>query len=410
MKLHMAHIGPRTGADHECQGHIPVGLIDRGHRLHVGKGIAILAELVLDAILAGGDLLAGKHLPRLDLGCGHELVGGQDQFTGQIHGGHLVDLPFIHVDTDVDIALVRRQRDLGGANVELDVASILVVGVQRFQIPGQGLSGIAILHAQVTGHEGIPTGHRKAQGTAELAVREDMVAHDVDHANLGRLALLDGNCDTHPVVRQIFHLGGDVHAILAIGKILAPQLLFHLVEHRAVEKAPLGKPHLTQALGQILGLDVLVAGDGKLGDGRALLDPDQHGAPFPVHSHIREESRAIQGAQGLCDARRRQYIAGTHRQIIECRALLDPGEPLESDTAHHEGCFLVLACGHLGHHLQGSGGQDKQASRCAQEGFRPATGPAPRLDHLALHKLPLCLLPTLAILSYPHAGFSGKKA
>ena len=187
---------------------------------------------------------------------------------------------------------------------------------------------------------GVDSLKRAAQGL----VVEHLVADDVDLANARHVALGDGDVDAHPVARQILDLGVDLHAVLAVGVVLALQFLAQLVERRGHEHPPGGQARLAQALLQILGLDVLVAGDVQLGDRRPLHDVDDQHVAVAVELHVAEElgleQRADDGARTL----RVEAVTDPQRQGDQHRARRDALQAVQADVADREGASESAAC------------------------------------------------------------------
>ncbi len=84
------------------------------------------------------------------------------------------------------------------------------------------------------------------------------------------LAFLDRDRHVHPVARQLRHRRGDLDVVFAAVVVLAGELLGDLVQRQPVEGVALAQADVRQALEQVLGLDVLVAGERQFVDRRTL--------------------------------------------------------------------------------------------------------------------------------------------
>jgi hypothetical protein len=85
--------------------------------------------------LAGlDDLLAREHVARLE-GCQPaQLRLAHDEVAAELHLAQAVDRALGDGDGDVDLLAVGRDRDLGGLDVELEVAAVEVVRAQRLEV------------------------------------------------------------------------------------------------------------------------------------------------------------------------------------------------------------------------------------------------------------------------------------
>ena len=128
----------------------------------------------------------------------------------------------------------------------------------------------------------------------------------------------------------------DAHAVLAAAEVLIGEVLGDVLEHRAVEGLAGGKADVAQRLLQILGLDVLVAGDLEALDRGALEHHHHQRVAVAPHLHVAEESGGVQRADRLAHALRRQVIADVDRQVVVDRALGDALQALDLDVADGE--------------------------------------------------------------------------
>ena len=176
-------------------------------------------------------------------------------------------------------------------------------------------------------------------------------------ADLGRLAFLDGDRDVHAVAVQRAHGRGDLDGVLAAVVVLAAQFLGHAVQAQTVKGATLGQADVGQALEQLLGLDVLVAGHGQLVDRRAFLDGHHQDRALAVQLHVFEEAGLVQGADRLADLVVGDRLATLHRQVGEYRARADALQAVDADVADSEGLGCLGQGGSAGDGGEGEGQQ-----------------------------------------------------
>ena len=162
------------------------------------------------------------------------------------------------------------------------------------------------------------------------------VADDVDMADLRRGPFVHVDRHVHPVAVQVRHRGRDLDVVLAAVVVLAGQLLGHPVQGEAVEGIALGQADLRQTAHQVLGLDVLVAGQGQAVDRRALGDRDHQDVALAAHAHVFEEAGAVQGADAFTDAGLVNLVAALERQVGEHGAGADALQPVHADIADRE--------------------------------------------------------------------------
>ena len=109
------------------------------HRVDVGKRITIVAEAVTNALNRVNDLLPGEGLAGTKQQKRAHLCLCNLQLTLKFNVGNFIYRPFGDVDRDVDLFLIRRDRNLGRFNVEFEVSAIEVIRLQFLQIAGQFL-------------------------------------------------------------------------------------------------------------------------------------------------------------------------------------------------------------------------------------------------------------------------------
>ena len=110
------------------------------------------------------------------------------------------------------------------------------------------------------------------------------------------------------VARHFLDLGVDAHRVLAAREVLVRQEPLDLVERRLVEGLAGRETDVAQRLLEVLGLDVLVAGDLEALDRRPLEHRDDQRAAVAAHLDVAEEAGRVQRAE--CLARRGAGRAG----------------------------------------------------------------------------------------------------
>ena len=214
-----------------------------------------------------------------------QLLLGNHHGARELDLRHLEHVALVDVDGDVHVVFFGRDRHLRRLDLEIGVAAVHVVGAQLLQIAGQRFARIAVVLLV----PGQPVRRLQLEGVENVLFLELGVADEIDHLDLGALAFLDVDQHVDLVARQIGDLGVDAHGVLAAAEILVGEVLLHLVEHRSVEGLALGETHVAQALGQILGLDVLVALDLELRDRRPLDHHHEQGIAVAAQLHVAEE-------------------------------------------------------------------------------------------------------------------------
>ena len=268
---------------------------------------------------------------------------GNHHRARELDVGDLEHVARVHVDGDEHVIFFGRDRDLRRLDLKIGVAAVHVIGAQLLQIARQGFARVAVI-LLVPGQNvrGV-----QLEGGEHILVLELGVAHQIDHLDLGALAFLDVDQDVDFVARQIRDLGIDAHGILAAAEVLIREVLLHFVEDRAIEGLALREADVAQALGEILGLDVLVALDLELRDRRPLHHHHEQRIALAAQLDVAEESGRVQGAHGLADALVIEMVADVHRQIIEYRAFGDALQTLHADVADDK-ARLRGGCGAAG--------------------------------------------------------------
>ena len=172
-----------------------------------------------------------------------------------------------------------------------------------------------------------------------------MVADDIDLADLGHIAFVDGKTDTHAIALKRRNGGDYARTVTAACEILALDLLFGLIEQRLVEGASFGQPDFAQALCQRLFFEFLVADEIDLRHSRPLLDHHDEHAALHFQAHVFEESGCEQRLDRRCGFFIGHGLADFDRKIAEYRARFDALDAFHADIAHHEGVERLCNAG-----------------------------------------------------------------
>ncbi len=240
--------------------------------------------------------------------------------------------PSLTPAADEHVLPVGADRDLGGVDVEVDVAAIEVVVVELFQVARELLARVLVV-ATVPAE---PVVLGRFPGVDDVLVLELLVAHQIDVLDARGLAFLDRDLDVDAVAVQARDGRCDLGVVLAAVLVLAGQLLAHLVEDQAVEGVTFGHAVFLEALHQVFGLDVLVAGDLELVDRRALLHGDDKDAALAIQTDVLEEASLVERADRCSGLGRIDGVAAFDRQIGEDGAGRDALQAIDADVGDGE--------------------------------------------------------------------------
>lgn len=279
-----------------------------------------------------GHLAGGVDAARLDGDEALHFAAAVDEVALELDAGNLVLLPFLDVEGDVNALLVRGHGDLGGLLGEADVAAVHVVGAQHFDVTGQLLLLVALIAGEV------PPGHVVLEGELgqQLLFREDVVADDVDLLDLGRFPFHEGELEVDPVARQRGDDGLDLGGVLAHAVVEIFQPFLEGAQHGAIQRITYADPGGFQALGQLLFLDILVAGELDAGDGRALLDHHLQHLTVAIDLDVLEVAGGIELLDGVRQGHGVDGITDPHRQIQQGGTQGHPLQALDLNVLHHK--------------------------------------------------------------------------
>src|SRR3569833_1222682 len=281
-----AHIHTLVGIDEEGELDRALVAVEVGGRIDVGEGIAFLAEAFVDARRALGDFAPRKNIAGLDADQRRELGLGHYEDTRELDLAHGELLALDHVDADVDVLLVGTNSQLGGLDVEVDVAAIEIIGPQRLEVGCEFLLGVLIVLADHR-HQGR---RPELKHLEQFCGTEVAIANQIDLADFGDFALVDLETDVDAVAFQRFGLAGDLDAVFAAREILAFEFTLHLFEGRTIEDATHNKTKTQQRVSELFGANIFIAGEFDLVDGRPLLDRHHQDITDALQAHIRKNS------------------------------------------------------------------------------------------------------------------------
>ena len=311
-ELDPSHIHPPAGIDEECEIHLPLLLTDLGDRIHVGERVALVTEAGLDVRSGCSDVAAVEDIPLADLHQGEELLGRDHEVAGELDGTDLEGPALGHVDRDVDEALVGGDGHLGGIDREVDEAPVQVVGPQTLQVPCHLLLRVAIRAREPGEHRP----GRRFEEVEKILLLERLVADEVDTPDARHLALVDIEVDAHPMALERRHRRLDLGRIAALSEVGLAELLHRPVHDRGVVRAADREPRPGERLEQILGLELLVAGEVDGRDGRTLHHHHHQGAAVALDPHIVEEAGCEQALDGLRGILRADRVADGDRDLV----------------------------------------------------------------------------------------------
>ena len=124
----MAHINALPRVHHEGKRNFMRFLVHFRNRIDVGKSIAVVTEAVANTFGRLGQFLARESVARLHRNQLAHFGMRQDFFgTRELDAGDLVFRSLRDVDGDVNVFLVRRDRNLGGIDMEFEITCIQIM-------------------------------------------------------------------------------------------------------------------------------------------------------------------------------------------------------------------------------------------------------------------------------------------
>ena len=210
-------VDPPAGIHHDGERDGALVLVDLRHRAGVGERVALVAQPVGDRLGRLGQPLAREHLARLDADQLLQLLARQQHLPVELDLGDGVFLALRDVDGDVDIFLVGCDRNLRRLDGEIEVAAVLVVGLQGFQVRAQALLRVLV----ELGVPGQPAGRAQHELVEQLGFAEGLRADDIDGADLRHLVLGHDDADADAVAFQRRDGGLHIRRIPPFRQVLA---------------------------------------------------------------------------------------------------------------------------------------------------------------------------------------------
>ena len=350
-----AHINPARGVGHQGKRHAPSGAVDLGPCFHPGEGEAEIAKALGEGLGGFGHVVGVVGLAGLDGDELLELVLAVEVVARELHPRDDELLAFGDVDGDGDGLLVRRHRDLGRVDAEVQIAAGEVEGLERLEVAVELGARVAV----GLGVPAQPVAGGLVEQVAQRGFAKRLVADDADVLDLRGLALGHGEGEVHTVALGRGDGRDHLGAVEAAADVLALELLLGPVGERLVERTALGQTHVAQRLEQGFLVELADAGEIDVGNRRALFDDDHHHIVLHLDAHVLEQPQREQRADRRSGLLVGVGLAHAQRHGGEHGAGLDTLQALDADVAHGEG-----------RHRQGQG-------RCHQQGHgrdhRPLT-------------------------------------
>ncbi len=310
----------------------PLDAVDLRDGIDVGECVAVAAETVRQRLGRLGQLFARIDITRVDLHEAHQLGFRQQQFAGELHLGYRVSRSLGDVNRNVDVLLVRRDRNLSRIDGEFQIAAIRVVAAQRFEVALQLLLRILI----VLGVPGQPTRRRQLHFVDQRLFRKRARPDDVDVGDLRRFTFFDGEIDRDAITLLRRHRGRYLDRVIAVIDVLPLEFLLGAFQRRAIEDARFGDADVLQRLFERVLVEFLGAADVDLAYRRALLHDDHQHAVLGFQPHVAKKAGRIQ----RLDRGRGLFIVDTvadlDRKIAEHRSRFGALYALDADILDHE--------------------------------------------------------------------------
>ena len=147
----------------------------------------------------------------------------------------------MNINSNEDVFLVRRNRDLCRIDAEIDITTIHIIGAQYFEVALERFFRITIILT----NPGQPVSRVQRKVGANVVFFESVVADNVDLSYLRAIALFDVDLDTNRIVRSILNISLDINGVLAAIIVLLAQEHLDVVENRSIERTTSGKPNTT---------------------------------------------------------------------------------------------------------------------------------------------------------------------
>ena len=332
--------------------HTVVAAVNFELGLNPREGVAKTAKVLGEGLGGLGHMVGVVGLTRLDGHQGLELLLSAQVVALEPDARDHEALTFGDVDGHRNLLLVWRDRDLGGVDAKVHIATRQVVRAQLFQISVE-------LEARVPVGLGVPAEPAaciEVEQIAQLAFLERLRADNAHFFDLGHLTLGDGKSQIDPIALDRGDGGEHLRAIEAAVDVLALEFLLGLVSQRPVEGLTLVQARLTKRLAKDVLVKLLDADEVDLCDGRALFDHHNEHRAFNFQPHVLEQAQTEQRAYG----RRALFIV---ERLVDAQgdgrkdgSGLNPLQAFDTDLFDHERLDSQRQrAGHRGCHEQNDG-------------------------------------------------------
>ncbi len=224
-------------------------------------------------------------------------------------------------------------RNLGGVDIELEVARVQVIRTQRFEVGLKFLPRVLIVLRKPCE----PAERAQLEHGEQFLLGECAVAYDVDSLDLRDFPLVHVEIDCDAVAFERRDGRGHLYAIKAPGQILAFELLLRLIEQGTVEDAAFLESDVTQPLLDLVLFEFLHPDEIDRSDGRPLLESHDQHVSLDLEPDVAKEPGSEQGtnrARGLFVGHR---VADFDGQIAENSSRLDALDAFDANVPHDKG-------------------------------------------------------------------------
>ncbi len=329
------------------KSHAVVGPVDFGLGVDLGKGETETAVILDEGLDSLRHLVGVVGLAGLDGDQRLEFVLTFKEIAFELDTGHRETFALGDVDGHRNILLVRGNGDLGGIDLELQVAARQVVGAQGFDICIE-------LGPRITVRLGVPA--QPAAGVqieqaAQCGLAEHLVADNADFLDLGDIAFGHAEGHVDPVALDRRDGGHHLGAVKAAVDVLPLELLLGAVCQCLVERPAIGEPDFAQRLLEHFLVKLLGPDEVHVGHGRAFLDDHDQHVTADFKPYVLEQAQPEQRADRTGSLVVVVGLTDTERQRGKNGSRLDALQAFHADIAHGErihgpGCMRDEKAGH----------------------------------------------------------------
>ncbi len=205
----MAHVHALAGVDQNGKRHFFLFAVQFRIGVDVGECVTEVTQAFRHLLGAVVELFAVEHIAFFQRNQRPELILAAKHLAFQLDVGNCVFFTFIDVDGDVDIFLVRRNRDLGRLYLHLDITAIQVIRTQGFDIAREFFFRVLVS----LGVPGKPAWRTQFYLVAQGAIGKCLVADETDFLDAGYFAFIHRKRHIDPVTLDRRDGSGHFHAI-----------------------------------------------------------------------------------------------------------------------------------------------------------------------------------------------------